>query len=239
VNVTRWPNAEEVVRRQVVRHSGGAVQSGPFSGMLLDSHVVSWGSGDMCPKLLGTYEEELHRILEDQIAPSPPYVVNLGCAERYYSIGLAMRLRGSTIFSVDICNRALKATDKNARLNGVGNVRTINRSTEVQVALVLGDQSLWIVDVEGAEGEILQQIGLERFQSASLLIELHPFVDRRASLELLERLSLTHKIQLIDQAGRNPNSIPFLTGLSDSSRWAAVNEGRPEKMQWLYAVPIV
>ena len=77
------------------------VQRGPFSGMTIVPKT-SWGDGDSAAKLLGVYEDELHPAVEDAIKRNPDLILNVGCAEGYYGIGLAARLPESHVIAVDI-----------------------------------------------------------------------------------------------------------------------------------------
>lgn len=43
------------------------------------------------PKLLGIYEPELNRCVESLRAAKPSLIVDIGAAEGYYAIGLALR----------------------------------------------------------------------------------------------------------------------------------------------------
>jgi hypothetical protein len=45
------------------------------------------------PKFLGTYERELYSVIERAIELAPRYVLNIGCAEGFYAVGLALRLQ--------------------------------------------------------------------------------------------------------------------------------------------------
>jgi hypothetical protein len=62
------------------------------------------------PKFLGTYELELHRVIERAIELRPKYVLNVGCAEGFYPVGLAIRLSDAQIFAADADPKALSAT---------------------------------------------------------------------------------------------------------------------------------
>src|SRR5437016_2600251 len=75
--------------RHVVARRGWVVQSGPFAGMLYVNQAV--GSAHV-PKLLGSYEAELHEIMRSVLTENYATIVDVGCAEGYYAIGLALRL---------------------------------------------------------------------------------------------------------------------------------------------------
>lgn len=49
------------------------------------------------PNLVGSYESELHLQIEQLILERPQVVIDVGCAEGYYAVGLAQRLPDATI----------------------------------------------------------------------------------------------------------------------------------------------
>jgi hypothetical protein len=67
------------------------VMDGPFRGMILASETAG-AAGDITSKLLGTYEADLHGVLEKAVGRAPRLVINVGCGEGYYAIGLARLL---------------------------------------------------------------------------------------------------------------------------------------------------
>jgi hypothetical protein len=64
--------------REVSRATGSTVAAGPFVGMRLDYELFPVHAS---PKFLGTYEQELHRVIERAIQLHPKYILNVGCAE--------------------------------------------------------------------------------------------------------------------------------------------------------------
>ena len=76
-----------VLTRAVVRRTGQSVASGPFRGM----KYVADGVGSVYyPKLLGVYERELHPVIEAIHSLGPDRIIDIGAAEGYYAVGLAM-----------------------------------------------------------------------------------------------------------------------------------------------------
>ena len=54
------------------------------------------------PKLIGSYEEEVHLIIEEIIRRRYSIVVNIGCAEGYYAVGFALRIPDAIVYAFDI-----------------------------------------------------------------------------------------------------------------------------------------
>ena len=65
-----------------------------------DLDIPGWtplGSA-LVPKLIGSYECELHALVEQLCRIQYSQVVDVGCAEGYYAVGFAMRMPGSKVF---------------------------------------------------------------------------------------------------------------------------------------------
>ena len=93
------------------------VRHGPFAGMRYPA-AESVGSA-LFPKLLGSYEQELHPWVERLCHNHYTEVVDVGCAEGYYAVGLALRLPGARVYAFDVSPHAMRRCADMARLNGV------------------------------------------------------------------------------------------------------------------------
>jgi protein-L-isoaspartate O-methyltransferase len=63
---------------------------------------TSWGDGYRAAKLLGAYEHSLHDVLLKPVSRQPDPIINVGCAEGYYAVGLARLLPDATVYAFDI-----------------------------------------------------------------------------------------------------------------------------------------
>ena len=71
------------------------------------------------PKLVGSYEAELHGVIEQIVATDYQVVVDVGCAEGYYANGLARRLPSARVYAFDTDPEARHLCEAMAALNGV------------------------------------------------------------------------------------------------------------------------
>lgn len=221
----------------VFAHTEGFVVSGPFENMKLPDQK-SWGSGDVVPKSLGCYECELHGAIEAAIGRNPDLVINVGCAEGYYAVGLARRLPGATVLAFDIDAKAQAVCAAAAQENGVHRrVAVAGECTaEHLAALAAGaERPLIVLDCEGAEMALLPEAAMPAFAHADVIVECHDFLDRSITPTLTERLQPHHAVDLILEGPRHPTAFEFLQPLSTLDRWLAVCEYRPETMHWLAA----
>lgn len=215
------------------------VQTGPFKGMTIIPKA-SWGDGDTGAKWLGIYEDELHDFVEDAVEHSPDCVINIGCAEGYYIVGLIRRLPGVKGIAVDISPAAVSITSANAQANGIDTIETVNRGVDtdwLQQQCASYQHPFLVVDCEGAEIDLLDPIKAPALVNASILVECHDCVIPGLTGTLLNRFMETHDIKITDQKYKDPYQFNFLKSFSDCDKWALVHEGRPSSMNWLYMVP--
>jgi ribosomal protein L11 methylase PrmA len=85
------------------------------------------------PKWLGAYEAELADIVEAIIKHGHSRILNIGCAEGYYAVGLALRDRASEVFAFDIDPISRVQTHRLARLNEVSDQVLFAASATISV----------------------------------------------------------------------------------------------------------
>jgi len=228
----------------IAQVTGQKVVKGPFQGMLLGINS-SWGFGDTCSKLLGTYEEELHPILSTVTKTAYQWVIDIGCAEGYYSIGLALNMPTSKVIAFDISEKARQICRSVAEVNGVSErIEIKSECTPESLKPVIemitrdGDHPFIKIDVEGCEYELLDPEVIPELKLCDILVECHDFARPNLTAILLQRFSKSHEISIIKQSGRNPLAFSFLEQLSDLDRWLIINEGRALAMHWMFCKAI-
>jgi len=221
------------LNRRVAEATGSMVSAGPFAGMALDVDALPVHAA---PKLLGTYESELHHVIERAIARRPRAVVNVGSAEGYYAVGLARRLPDATVYAFDADPKARKATMINARLNGVG-ARVRAQGILHPAALeefLRNDRNLVIMDCEGAEVGLLDKSAAPSLCRADIVVELHPGMRPEVETVIASRFAATHSIEHINPAKSETKlAIIATASLSETDRCVAVDERRG-KTPWFY-----
>jgi len=214
------------------------VQNGFFTGLAVPPKT-SWGD-DIMPKILGTYEEELFPVFETLKDRSFAALINIGCADGFFAVGLAQRLEFEKVFAIDISSDALEICKENRAANGVTTPFDYMLSIDQpDLERLLADQpdSLVLCDCEGFELELFDGIDSKSIERAVFIIECHDFVDQSITERIQTALRPTHDLTLIEEGGRNPNAFTELKSLSNSDRWQAMNELRPETMHWIIAKP--
>lgn len=214
---------------------GGTVLSGLFKGMVIPEEY-SWGDSDVIAKIVGLYESDLREALLKTVERAPSIVINVGCAEGFYAVGMARLLPNATVYAFDIDERACAICSRAAEENNVSNRIVIDGlCTTDRLAKITDrpDRTLIVMDCEGAELELLDPAKVPGLAHCDIIVETHDFVEADITMILQNRLNTTHDIQRISQGGRNPNEIPELARLSELDRWLAISEDRPEAMTWL------
>lgn len=220
----------------VFDRTDGVVQTGPFAGMVLLPEIA-WAANSISAMLLGTFEEELSPAFEQEIArlshlPNPR-IVNVGCSEGYYAIGLARRLPKATVYAVDTSEKSIDIAIRAAAANGVRNV-IFNAPIEEAFA----GTDLVVMDCEGAELIYLDLALFPSLSKAAVIVELHNFPEGpRTDEEIYRRFDATHNVNQIHEGARDPNRFKFLTQYTSEIRWAAVSEHRPCLMGWFVMHP--
>lgn len=213
------------------------VLRGPFAGLVYPG-ANSIGS-TFLPKIVGTYEFELQFIIEAICCSTYESIVDVGCAEGYYAVGLAKRIASASVVAVDIDAKALALCGTMAQCNGV--VDRVQRITSVPLdwieKYIHGRRSLVICDCEGHELELLSNETVDGLAGADLIVETHDFLRQGATATIAKRFEKTHHVMEIrsihDRIRATAIALPELLDLDPETRFRIVQEGRPRTMSWL------
>ncbi len=230
----RW-RFERRYRRLVAAVTGRAgwqVQTGPFAGM---RYIEEARSSALLPKLIGTYEDELHPTLESALAVPYTAVVDIGCAEGYYAVGLALRLPAATVYAYDQEPEARELCRELARRNGVADRVVIrDQFTPDKLGELPAGRVLVICDVDGYEAELFDPTTAHHWEETDLIVELHDALGFPCRDRVRECLAGSHTIEVLPSRAKVPPPVPSLDGLPEADRRLAVDEIRPPQ-EWLVA----
>jgi len=131
----------------------GKIADGPFKDMY---YLDGAYSSTLAPKLLGTYEKEIQEDLI-RIAKQVKCFLDIGCAEGYYTTGLALAANITSVIGVDVDLQALEASKKCADINSVSDKCFF--TTDIRTSLAkLKENSLIMIDVDGSEISVIKEI---------------------------------------------------------------------------------
>ncbi len=218
----------------------GSVASGPFRDMKYISR--STGSA-LAPKILGTYEIELHGVVEDILSRNPSCLIDIGAAEGYYAVGFALRVPHCRVIAYEATEDGRSMLRELATLNGVADRIEIrgycdqdNLESTLQNA---PDDSLVICDTEGGELSLMDPAIHPKLSRLNLLIEIHHWIrpDMRQLIESRFRNSGT----LSTTVGQERTDADFPSGLNATfnreERLLSMDELRPPAMEWVRLIP--
>lgn len=194
-----------VLQGEFVKVSGLTVMAGPFAKM---TFLEASAEGCHIPKLLGTYEQPLHPYLETVFTQPYTQVFNIGSAEGYYAVGMALRMPNTQIFAHDTNEYAQKACTDLAERNGVGaRVVTGGLFHPHDFVLTEGEKALVVCDIEGGEVELLDPEKAPALKHMDMIVEVHEGM-RPGTLKLMtERFGASHTITLVGDAGHRMLSV--------------------------------
>ena len=214
------------------------VRNGFFKGMKYVSFQAIGSS--LFPKLLGSYEIELYPTFLKYQQKHYANILDIGCAEGYYAVGLALRFPHSKIFGYDIDKKALELCADLAKQNAVQDRVFLSQECTASTleTFTYSDRTLIICDCEGYERQLFNTSNICKLKEADLIIELHSFVERDIKEYLVDLFSNTHKLSIISSHDNDRKMFDFefsLQDLTPSQRLKAIEEGRPFTMDWLIA----
>ena len=214
------------------------VRHGPFKG--LKYPFARSICSTLIPKFLGSYEAEVHPALEAFCQSAYSDIIDVGCAEGYYAIGLAMRVPSSTVHAYDINTDALALCGEMATHNGVAErvkLGTLFTAADFESFAADDCRALIVCDCEGYEASLLTEEVLPLLANHDFLIELHDGVDPYISINFRKWFADSHHIEyfpaLNDLERLQQYDYPELESYDLRDRLLFVREGRTNCFGWM------
>src|SRR5690348_10577053 len=119
ITPARWQPAAVAQRMRQHWEQSPSVRAGPFAGMHFT--WADWNPDYSAPfaKCMGTYELELHPVIEEIVTLAPRQIVEVGAAEGYYAVGFARRLPATEIVLFEELEQGRRLLLNIAEANGV------------------------------------------------------------------------------------------------------------------------
>lgn len=233
-----------LISRQLDERFGSEVKYGPFRGLKL-SKATWWGTTDRAGMLLGLYEQEVLSALANVPARYRRSFIELGAADGYYAVGVLVNDLFEHSYCFEISERGQQAIAANAALNGLSSRIQIHGIAEADFHTALPESaienSVLLIDIEGAEFDILTAKTFERFANSVIIVELHDhfFADATQRLERFRSMFVnTFRIDELTTTSRDPSAFPELRQFSDTDRWLICSEGRRAMPHWYVLTPL-
>ena len=221
--------------RRVLEINGPTVIGGPFEGMVFTPRTHC---RHISPKLFGSYEAALNPIWREVLAHPYKQILDVGCADGYFAIGLARGIPGAIVHAFDTDSWARQTVQEMAAVNGVDNVRVHGACTPQWLRENLQPDAFILSDCEGYEDLLLVPEAAPALLSADLLVEVHEHAVPGVTERLRSRFAATHQAVVVDDGPRAPEDYPASIFLSPEDRLRALHEVRNDGQQWLYLTAI-
>jgi hypothetical protein len=217
------------------------VLSGPFQGMVYIDETV-WGP--ITPKWAGTYEIEIEDIIKKVLQTGYDRFVNLGCAEGYYAVGIALKARDVEIYAFDVDPFSRRQVHRLAKLNRTSDrILVFGECTHDRLNKLISGKALVLADIEGDEAVLLDPDKVPKLKEADLLIEVH---ETGASIngmtdeeKLTRRFAPSHMIDRRVSTGRecwiDQHRQLWQNRFSRAQMAKALDEARLGQQVWLWA----
>lgn len=233
---------QERISLEVFDLCDGTVRYGPFKGLKLNRDTW-WGKLDLGNQCLGLYEKELLHFFQNIRENEFSTLIDIGAADGYYAVGALV----SGIFDSVICFEqsasGRETIHRNWENNGsIGNLSILGAADANSIAEIPESRlkkSLLIVDIEGAEFNLLTDQVLDKLQESTIVVEIHNWVDGFIDLyaDLLRRANKNHQIHVLERIQRSTTEIPELRDFTDDNRLLVTSERRPCLMRFLLLQP--
>jgi len=211
---------------------GTTITAGPFAGM---TYAVAATEGGHVPRLLGVYEKALIPVIENIIAAAPPLIIDVGCAEGYYAVGLARRLPDSIIWARDNDVAAQDRVAALAEMNDVATrVKVGGQLTHADFDICRAQDTTIICDIEGGEDALLDPDRAKGLRRANILVEVHENIAPGLTARLADRFAQTHHVTELGRAFDSDDLPDWMAGLADLDRLLALWEWRNGPTPWLW-----
>ena len=236
-------NKRKLVRDHLLRIHCERVAYGPFKGMKISHKHVSWGDGDLTTKILGVYEKiVLDKIVEFSKNIDGPFI-HIGASDGYYIIGAIHAGLFQQAHAFEINQKGQKATQHNAHINGVADrvhIQGLADRKNIKSLIMPYQNALVLIDIEGAEFDLLDADTLEALCKCTLIIESYPpKVENGFEREkkMLEMASKHFEIEKFKGQFVSPNKFDELDEFSDYERLIAFSENREWAGYWFLMRP--
>jgi hypothetical protein len=222
--------------------ANGRVAAGLFEGMFSPPQSIC---GEHVPKFLGTYEIELLPVFERLRRMDFQQITDVGAAEGYYAIGCCLLWPKAQVTAFELTEVGRQLLAEYARKNGVeARLKIKGKCSAETLADELASRKtgLIIMDVEGAEAELLLGSDVRRLANFHILVEIHDALCPGGAGAIQKAFSKSHQIEIIEARPREAKDL-LLPKNALIRRWFApeflchLNE-RPLPMRWFYLSPL-
>ncbi len=229
--LAKWRS--ELIQSHLIQQHGLRVMQGPLSGLEL---IAEPTKECLIPKILGCYEQPLQPHIIKALRARYHVILNIGCAEGYYAVGMARLLPHTRVLAYDLDLTAQVRCRELAAKNGVSDQVKVGSLFQPQdFAGFYGQHTLVLCDVDGNEAELLDPAKAPALEGMDLIVESHECLVPGITKQLIERFSPTHFITVVhDDGQRRLDQAPdWFNNLAHLDQLLATWEWRAGPTPWL------
>lgn len=208
------------------------VLEGPFKGMKFIYPIME---GSLLPKVMGSYEQELHPFFLD-VAAKKSYTtfVDIGCADGYYAVGIARLMPHISVEAYDTNVKARVRCLENAELNHVSSQIAMHEAFQGQQFEKLpAGKTLILCDIEGAEEELLDPNKYPALKALDIIVELHEVFRPGILKRVTDKFKMTHNITFVELNGKQITLPEHMKSISELCRMLLTYELRAGPTPWV------
>tara|TARA_Y100000741_G_C18232393_1_gene550335 strand:- start:476 stop:1315 length:840 start_codon:yes stop_codon:yes gene_type:complete len=231
------------LEKKIIQITNKTVLSGIYKSTKLTckSH---WGGFDTSSKLLGLYEKQVQeKIVELKNKFHLEYFINFGAGDGYHALGLLKNniFKYAYVFEINdegriIINENLKINNLNEKIKVMGKADFDELQKDFDNEKL--KKSLFLIDIEGEEFKILNEMNLPMLKNSIFIIENHDFLSNKQDVEKFFNLMKKYfHLEILKNGSRNPNEISEIKHFDDDEKWLLVSENRKQTMNWLIFLP--
>jgi len=229
--LSKWRSV--LIQNTLLQQNGTVVMQGPLKGL---DFLPQSAEGCHIAKLLGCYEQPLQPFIENAVQKQYPIILNIGCAEGYYAVGMALRMPNTRVLAHDLNPKAQEICAELAQKNKVADrVAVGGLFTPADFAAYAGQKVLLMCDIEGAERELLDPQASPDLKGMDIIVESHECLITGVTQLLNDRFKATHDITLVQDDGQRQLAAPphWFVNLAHLDQLLATWEWRFGLTPWL------
>jgi hypothetical protein len=229
--LSKWRSV--LIQNTLLQQQGTVVMQGALAGL---DFIEQSSEGCHIAKLLGCYEQPLQPYIQQAIEANYHTILNIGCAEGYYAVGMARHMTNTKVMAYDLNPTAQTTCQALADKNNVSDRVTIGALfTHEDFAQYANTHTLVLCDIEGAEKDLLDPIKAPALKGMDIIVESHEAMHPGLTQELVNRFQDTHNITYIQDNGQRQlaNMPAWFNNLAHLDQLLAVWEWRSGATPWL------
>lgn len=232
----------ERISKEVYNIFGGTIKYGQFNGLKLVDKST-WNVNNLGLMCIGQYENEVLDFIFSDYLRNKQIFVDIGGGIGYYAIGVLKSKIMNTCYCFESNESSRKLINENWEENGKPGHLEIFGDVFIDFQKNLKNVDLSktfiLIDIEGAEFDLLTNENLMFLSKSIILVEIHNWVDdfEKKYTSLIKSVSNFFEIRILERKEKYSMNIDELRSFTDDNRLLLLSESRPCLMRYLIFLP--